>query len=183
MKRNLKYISIIIVAVIVSILAFDAIATMIFGSLGKTSESSQWNYILILYILLAIIGGSITFYKFTKIKSIATIFSAILIFGLFGFYYGGIMTDNNSQIALLTALVSAGLGILLGIRNPRFSMIIITPIATIAAYGFAFYAGTNAIALFTAFRFLGAILWGITCLSYIILTISNLFFILTNIKK
>ena len=178
----IKYIGKIVVVIVASILAFNAIATMLFGSLGKTPESSDWNYILTLYIFLASIGA-ISFAArlrliaiFAKSKSklrIFTIFKPLtagLSFALLGFYYGGSMTDNNAQVAIITAIALGVLGTVLGLKPNRLVNAAVATIATIAAYGFAFYAGTKAIALFTASQLLSGILWGIICVIYLGIT-------------
>ena len=175
MKNNLQSVIKIILTIFLSILAIDAVATMVFGSLGNTSESAEWNYILILYVFLAVLGASVTVYRFTKIQFIITILLPILSLALLGFYYGGSLTNNNSQIAIITALISGTIGVFISIKKNKIILEIITPVATIAAYGFAFYAGTNAIALFTVSRLFSAILWSIACLIYINLTVTNFF--------
>ena len=148
MKNNLQYLIKIILTIFLTILASDAVATMVFGSLGKTPESAEWNYILILYIFLAFLGASVTVYRFTKIQFIITILLPILSFALLGFYYGGSLTNNNPQIAIITAFISSTIGGFISIKKNKIILEIITPVATISAYGFAFYAGTNAIAFF-----------------------------------
>lgn len=183
MKENFKYFFKIIITTIVFILIFDAIAAMLFGSLGMTSESNRWNYVLLLYIFLAILGTSESIYNLKKSESISTIISTILGFSLLGFYYGGSITNDNFYIALSTALVSNILGVFLLKKYHAITLIIIKLIKTIAAYGFAAFTGINAMSLFTVSRFLEAILWGIVGLIYINFTVSNLFGVLTNLKK
>ena len=170
--------------VVVSILSFDAIATMIFGSLGKTQESSGWNYVLTLYIFLGSLGIISTIANTqSKLKislnfqSIPTVLSATLSFALLGFYYGGTMTDNNHQVATIAAITSGAIATILSLKQNQILGAATMPIATIAAYGFAFYAGTNAIALFAVSKLLGGIFWGIICLIYIGLTVVNFTFI------
>ncbi|MDJ0576616.1 MAG: hypothetical protein QNJ65_15785 [Xenococcaceae cyanobacterium MO_234.B1] len=185
----MKYISKIIVAVLVSILAFDAIANMVLGSLGKTPETSEWNYILILYIFLATIGViavasniKTQLKLFNRFQPLVPILSATLNCALLGFYYGGSMTNNNPQVGIITAIALGMIGTILSLKQQQIIIILTAPIATIAAYGFAFYAGTNAIALFNVSKLLGGILWGIICLIYIGITITNLSSTLSHLK-
>lgn len=183
MKNDVKNFIKIIVTVLISILAFNAIATMLFGSLGNTSESESWNYILTLYIFLAILGATIALQNFKILNLFTTILSGILSSILLGFYYGGSMTNNNSTVAIISGLL---LGIVVGflsIRQKQIMVGIFTPVTTMAAYAFAFYAGTNMISLLTASQFSDAVFWGIVCLIYIGLTTNNLLFILTKITK
>ncbi|MDJ0633790.1 MAG: hypothetical protein QNJ34_11440 [Xenococcaceae cyanobacterium MO_188.B29] len=181
MRLPIKYISKIIFVVVVSILAFDAIATMLFGSLGKTTESSEWNYILTLYIFLASLGAialianlktNLTIFKI--FKPIATVLSATLSFALLGFYYGGSTTNNNPQIAIITAIALGIVGTIFSLKYNQFIIKGVTSIASIAAYGFAFYAVTNASAYFSVANLFGGISWGIICLIYLSITINNL---------
>ena len=182
MKFPIKYIGKIVVVVVASILAFNATATMLFGSLGKTPESSDWSYILTLYIVLASIGAisfaarlrliAIIAKSKSKLK-IFTIFKLLtagLSFALLGFYYGGSVTDNNAQVAIITAIFLSILGIVLSLKSNQLVIAAVATIATIAAYGFAFYAGTKAIALFTVSQLLGGILWAIICVIYLGIT-------------
>lgn len=183
MRSDIKYFIKIILTVLISILAFNAIANMLFGSLGNTSESESWNYILTLYIFLAILGATIAFQDFKILNPFTNIVSGILSSALLGFYYGGSMTDNNSTVAIISGLLLVIVTIFLSIRKNPIIVGIFTPVTTIAAYGFAFYTGTNMISLLIASRFSDAIFWGIVCLIYIYLTTKNLLFILAKITK
>ena len=187
MRLPIKYISKIIFVVVVSILAFDAIATMLFGSLGKTPESSEWNYILTLYIFLASLGAIALIANlksnlkiFKIVKPIAAVLSATLSFALLGFYYGGSTTDNNPQIAIISAIALGIVGTILSLKYHQIIIEIVTSIASIAAYGFAFYAVTNASAYFSVSKLLGGILWGIICLIYLGISINNFTTILSK---
>ncbi|VEP17579.1 membrane hypothetical protein [Hyella patelloides LEGE 07179] len=190
MRLSISNILKIIVVVVVSILAFDAITTMLFGSLGKTTESSDWNYILTLYVFLASLGAIAIIAKiksklkiFKIFKSVAAILSATLSFALLGFYYGGITTDKNPQVAIITAIVLGTLGTVLGFQQNQIIIAVTASIASIAAYGFTFYAGINAIAQFSVSKLFGGILWGIICLIYLGITITNLTTVSSKLKS
>ena len=173
MRFPIKFILKIVVVVVVSILAFNAITTMLFGSLGKTPESSDWNYILTLYIFLASIGAIATVAKIKSKLKIFTIFKPLtggLSFALLGFYYGGSIADNNPQIATLSAIALGILGTVLSLKPALLVTAAVATITTIAAYSFAFYAGTKAIDLFTVSQLLGGILWGTICVIYLGIT-------------
>ena len=93
---------------------------------------------------------------------------------LIGFYYGGSLTNNNLQIAILAALSLAVLGTFFSLKQNQMMFAGISPIPVISAYAFAYYAGTKAIALFHVSRLSGGILWGLICLVYIWATIVNI---------
>lgn len=182
MKFSTKYFFTIAIVLIVSILALDAITTMLFGSLGKTPESSDWNYILALYIFLASLGAISLVANLEKSKlkvfqilqAIAKILSVTLSCALIGFYYGGSLTNNNLQVAIFAALALAVLGTILSLRQNQMIFAAVNPVPIISAYGFAYYAGTKAIALFYGSRLLGGILWGLICLAYLGVTMVNI---------
>ncbi len=182
MKFSPKYIFTVVIILIVSLLTLDAIATMLFGSLGKTPESSDWNYILALYVFLASLGAIASVanlkkrkFRILKIfKAIAKTLSAALSCALIGFYYGGSLTNNNLQIAILAALSLAALGTFFSLKQNQMMFVVISPIPVISAYAFAYYAGTKAIALLNVSRLSGGILWGLICLMYIWATIINI---------
>lgn len=182
MKFSTKYFLMIALVLIVSVLAVDAIANMLFGSLGKTPESSDWNYILALYIFLASLGTIALVANLEKSKlkvfqilqAIAKILSVTLSCALIGFYYGGSLTNNNLQVAIWVALALAVFGTIFSLRQNQMIFAAIAPIHIISAYAFAYYAGTKAIALFYGSRLLGGILWGLICLAYLGATMLNI---------
>jgi hypothetical protein len=176
-KTNLlKFFLSVIVALLGTIVAVNAISPMLFGSLGKTPDSSGWNYVIILNITLSAIAPLIVIsrakLKFKLINYLAEKIAFILCVALLGFYYGGIVTNNNPQVASLSAIASS---IITGIiyQKNQFIVIAILSIATVATYSFALLAGTMAISLLSASRFILGILWSAISLIYIGLTIFN----------
>ena len=186
MKLSIVKIAKTIAVAITSWWAFNAISIMLFGSLGTTPKNSDWNYILLLYVFIATIG-IVAF--IANIKSrlkiwktfsfVAAVLSVTLSFALLGFYYGGSLSDNNPQIATITAIVLGTLGTILALKKNQIVLAASMTVATIAAYGFAFYAGTNAVAYFSVSKLFGGIVWSMVCLLYIGLTINNF----TNVLK
>ena len=165
----------IFIATITTILAVNAISVMLFSSLGKTAGNSGWNYVLTLYSFLAAIG--ITYYLAIAnlVKSNwFDLISALLSGALLGFYFGGIASDKDPQIATIGAIA---LSILFGIgfwQKYQFLSVAVGFIATVAAYGFAFFAGTQSLSLFDVSTIFPGIIWGLVCLIYIAITINNL---------
>ena len=82
--------------------------------------------------------------------------------------------NNNPQIAIISAIALGTVGTILSLKYNQIIIKGVTSIASIAAYGFAFYAVTNASAYFSGAKLLGGIGWGIICLIYLGITINNL---------
>ena len=172
------------VAAVTTIVAIDAIFSMLFGSLGKTAASSGWNYVLTLYVFLAVIGIS---YYLSMVSPIQLprfcLIPTLLSGALLGFYFGGIASDKDPQVAIISAIA---LSILFGIgfwQKYRFLSVAVASIATIAAYGFAFFAGTQSLSLLSVSIILPGIIWGLVCSIYIVLTINNLAIAIKAIKS
>lgn len=143
-------------------MASHAISVMLFASLGKTSTNSGWNYVLALYIFLATIAITdyltlITSRRSNLFKLISTLLSGALL----GFYYGGIAADNNSQIAIIGAVLFSIIFALEYWRKSYFLPIIVTLIAAISAYGFAFVLITQAISLLSVAAIIPGAFWSI----------------------
>ena len=180
----------IIFLIAIGYLAFDALSIMLFNSLGTTPESSSWNYVLLLYFFIAIIGVINTLAN-TKsnlqfgnsFKPVAAILSVTLSFALLGFYYGGSISKNDPQIAAITAILLGLLGTILSLRKNQLAINASGIVATLAAYSFAFYAGTNAAAYLSLFKWFEGILWSVICWLYIQFTIANFNSVRKNYKN
>ena len=99
--------------------------------------------------------------------------STLLCGALIGFYYGGIAADKNPLVALISAIA---LGILFGLwrwLKYHFSLAIVAFTSSIAAYGFAFFSGTQALSLFSVSNNLAGIFWLAFCLIYIAIAIKS----------
>ena len=175
MRRSIaKLFLSILVAVFSTTVAINAISPMLFGSMGKTTASTSWNYILALYIVLALIAplsvvGQSEF-KHRAISCFAKHLTAILAGALLGFYYGGIRSNHNPQIALLSAIILGATMAILNGKN-QFIEIAIVSINTVATYAFALLSGVTAIILFSSSQLIEGISCAIVSLAYIGLTI------------
>lgn len=165
---NNRNILVFFFAISTIILVVDAIANLLFSSLGKTATNIGWSYVLTLYIFLAAIG--ITHYLSTRVKLTSNFFQTIttlLCGALIGFYYGAIAADRNPQVAMISAIA---LSILFGFGQwlrYRFLLAIVALTSKIAAYGFAFFSGTQALSLLSVSKTLPGIFWLALSLIYI----------------
>lgn len=178
-KTRSQFILSIIVTILSIILAFNTIMPMVLSSLGKTPESRGWYYVVVLYIFLGMIGllkaiASIT-RKSSLMRRNLNQITVILSFALLGFYYGGINTDNNPQIAITSAIALGIIGGIISWQGNQLLAIVMAPIAIVAAYGFAFYTGLQAIELYTVSQLRQSIFWAGISLLYIGLTLMHLY--------
>lgn len=86
-------ITLIFIALLSAIIAFQAISQMSFGVLGRTPEESAWSYTVALFVSLGIAGICTAirgmFHRNEILQRIATTLSGATSGALLGFYYGG----------------------------------------------------------------------------------------------
>ena len=146
---------------------------MLFASLGKTPTNSGWNYVLTLYSFMAAISLSAYFATLLKQpKNLWQLICSLFSGALLGFYYGGVATDNNPQIATVSAIVLSVVFALGYWQQSDLFSLLITIIASIAAYGLAFFLGTQALSLLSVTAILSGSLWGVFCVVYLILALN-----------
>lgn len=139
---------------ILGLVAFHAFSHMFFGGLGTIRDDPAWGFVLALQISLAIAGGMTglqwTIHQhFDRIpawlRHLVMILGMMAICALIGFFYGGDLTQNNPQVAIVSAVIFGVLGIILGLKSgPRWLIAGLTLVGAIAAYGFFVLAGTHA---------------------------------------
>ncbi|EDX70868.1 Pentapeptide repeat protein [Coleofasciculus chthonoplastes PCC 7420] len=176
------------VALIVALLAVDAIAHTIFGALGQILGGSTWAYILALYISLGMAGAGSGVRKITVTKSsvgqIATVISGTASGALLSFFYAGTTTDNNPQIATAAAVLGGIVAAIVSFNvRSRFVAIAITVAGTVAGYGFAFLGGTSAIAYLSVQKLMGGVIWSCLSVSFLWLTMHSLILAIREIKE
>ena len=147
---------------------------MLFASLGKTPTNSGWNYVLAFYIFLAAIATTAYLAHILKRYShLLQLFSSLLSGALLGFYYGGVATNNNPQFAAASAVFLSFIFAFAHWRKYSYLSVVVKIIATISAYGFAYFLGTQTIYLLSVNSIISGALWSIFCVTYL--------FIATNI--
>ncbi|MBE9126494.1 MULTISPECIES: pentapeptide repeat-containing protein [unclassified Coleofasciculus] len=183
-----QFITVVGVAVVVALLAVDAIARMIFGSLGRTPGEPAWAYILALYISMGIAGVGSGIRGITGTKSIAgriaTVMSGTASGALLGFFYGGSTTGNNPQIATAAAVLGGMVMAVISFRaRNRLVAVAVSVAGAVAGYGFAFLVGTIAIAFLSVQKLVGGVVWGILSLGFLRLTMNSLTFVARDIRS
>ena len=181
------YIRITTVAIAVGslIVTLHAVSMMMFASLGQTSSSDSWGYIITLQIVLAIIGIAGYLINLANLPLVAKIgnFIAVSLCGvLLGFYYGGTYTDNNSQAAVASAIAFGIIFNLLYRWQKQIVLTVVVAIASLCAYGFALMRGAAAINLIAGSLIIPGIIWGCICLVYLGLAVYNMAIALKKIK-
>lgn len=182
-----QFITLVMVAMVVALLAADAISRMIFGSLGKTAAEPAWSYILALGISLAIAGAFSGVRAMTGAKSlagrVATTVSGSASGALLGFFYAGSSTNNNPQIAIAGAVIG---GVVMAIAIFRvhggFVALAVAVAGAVAGYGFAFFVGTMAIAYLSTQKLVWAVFLGTLSIGYIWLTMNSLTLAIKEIR-
>lgn len=162
------------VAAISLLVVGHAIYRLVFAALGQTPADQAWGFVIALYVSLGIAGaasGLRLCLPWTQqiAKSISGIASAALV----GFFYVGSATGNQSEWAILGAVLS---GLLMGtvkLWRPT-AAIAISVAGSVAAYGFAFLIGATALAFLSTHHFGGGLLLGSLCILFLWLTINSL---------
>lgn len=148
---------------------FHAVSTMLLGSLGTVPGNAAWPYVLALYIALTIAATS------SGLQTLRLPFTSLtqrLTGGatgaLLGFFYGGIWTDNNPAIAVISAVGVGVLGLLLVRRwFAPLSATILSALGAIAAYGLAFGLWTTASSYLTTGIWGWGLTWGLVAWVYL----------------
>lgn len=185
-RSSYNRIMLIAIAVASLIVTLHAVSMMMFASLGQTSSSDRWGYIITLQIVLAIIG--IAVYLSNSIDPLPLIakignFIAVTLCGvLIGFYYGGTYTDNNSQAAVVSAIAVGIVFNLLYRWQKHIVSTVVMAIAGVCGYGFALIRGIAAINLIAGALLIPGIIWGCICLIYLGLAVYNMAIALKKIK-
>ncbi|MEL6457080.1 MAG: pentapeptide repeat-containing protein [Cyanobacteria bacterium J06621_15] len=160
----------ITIAFISTIIFFHAVSQMVFGVIERTPESPVWVYAIALLISLAITGTASTVMSLVNRNNKKILYRILIIISgaasgaVLGFFYGGTAGGGkNPQIAIMSAILA---GLIMAISSFSFQKGFITITlsigGTVANYGFAFLAGTRAIAFLNTQNFF----WGF-CLSFI----------------
>ena len=162
------------IAGITVVLLGHAITELLFAVLGKTPANKNWNYALALYILLGLSGMAGVVWSMTKSttwQKLGLLAASILSGVLVGFYYGGIGSGGNSQIALLSAIAIAFLAAILTWWQPELLASSLKISTVICAYGFAMTAGIYSISAITSGAWLLGLIMSGTCFLFLVLTL------------
>ncbi len=168
-------ITLIFIAFLTAIIAFQAISQMSFGVLGRTPEESAWSYTVALFVSLGIAGifaairGMI--HRNEILQRIATTLLGATSGALLGFYYGGSSQNNNPQIAVMSSAIACLIMAIISfyITKP-YMRVTVAALGFIAAYGFAFLIWSLAVAYLSTQNLILASILSIFALSAIVLT-------------
>lgn len=184
-KKSSRFAILTAIASASILITCNAISVMVFGSLGKTADNNGWSYVVTLCIVLATTGLTAYLANFKEfrsrlLKSTCLLVSVLLGGALLGFYYGGTVSNNNPEVATISAIA---LSLIFGIcARKQYQIISVASafISALAAYGFSLYAGTQGIASLSASINLWGVIWSIACLVYIAIALENF---LTGVNK
>jgi len=166
----------VLIAIAVFLLVGHAFSHLVSSCLGQTPSDKAWNYVVGLLISLGI-GGACA-----AIQTPSATWNQRLILlsgaatgAVTGFYYGGLLDGKNPQTAVAGAIAGALLVLLITWRWPsRLWTIALRLSGAIAAYGWFFLVGANALGcLNTGHWLLGLVLGGLAFL-YLWLTARSL---------
>lgn len=189
MGQTPKYfIPLIFIALVVAVVAINAVIRTIFGALGRTPAESAWSFVLALYSSLGIAGVCSGVRVIISTQSIiwriATTLSAAASGALLSFFYAGSSTDNNPKIAIAAAVLG---GIVMAVASFLFRRGLLPVAVSIAGavtgYGFAFLIGTIASACFSTQNWILGILWGSLSIAYLWLTMNSLILGIQQIRE
>lgn len=134
-----------VITVIVMIATFQAISQMLFAVMGLTPDDDLWKYALALITSLAIAMIFAAIRHWLEYRRIATILSGAASSTLLGFYYGGVFSNKNLQIAAMSAAISAIIIALCSYLGSGLVAIAVSVAGCIASYGLTFFVGVWAI--------------------------------------
>ncbi len=134
-----------VITLIVMIAAFHAMSQMLFAVMGLTPDDDLWKYVLALIISLAIAVIFAAMRHWLEHRRIATILSGAASSALLGFYYGGVFSNKNLQIAAITAAISAIIIAVFSYLGSGLVAIAVSVAGCIASYGLTFFVGVWAI--------------------------------------
>ncbi|NER84781.1 MAG: pentapeptide repeat-containing protein [Leptolyngbya sp. SIO1D8] len=143
-RQQLAISAILLVSAVM--LMLHAISSMVFGALGQLPGRPAWPYVVALYIALAIAATStgIQTIPFCYTRPFQRLMGAS-VGALVGFFYGGVLTEENLISAIVSAVFLGILGLWLTWRVHQTRMMaLLTLMGAIATYGFAFVLGTTA---------------------------------------
>jgi uncharacterized protein YjbI with pentapeptide repeats len=173
------FISLRITAFIVLFVVFPAISEMGFGVLGNTPEIPAWSYTQALVASLAIsaLGTGLRriFPEKSNLENVITTISGVASAALIGFYYGGIMQNNNPQVAVISALIASIIAaILCFIFTNGLMRVTVAVAGFICSYGLAFLISSLAFTYLSTQNYLFGSIWGILTLILLALTMRSL---------
>lgn len=184
-KKSSRFAILTAIASASILITSNAISVMVFGSLGKTTDNNGWNYVVALCIVLATTGltaylGNFKGYKLKVFRSACLFISKLLGGAILGFYYGGTASNNNPQVAIISAISISLIFAICAWQKYQIITVAAAFISALTAYGFSLYAGTQGIASLSTSVNLWGIIWSIACLVYIAIALENF---LTGVSK
>ncbi|MBD2411690.1 hypothetical protein FACHB389_23765 [Nostoc calcicola FACHB-389] len=173
------FISLRITAFIVLFVVFPAISEMGFGVLGNTPEIPAWSYTQALVASLAIsgLGAGLRriFPEKSNLENLITTISGVASSALIGFYYGGIIENNNPQVAVISASIAAIIAaILCFIFTNGLMWVTVAVAGFICSYGLAFLISSLAFTYLSTKNYLFGSIWGVLTLILLALTMRSL---------
>jgi Pentapeptide repeats (8 copies) len=173
------FIGLRITGLIILLITFPAISQMGFGVLGNTPETPTWSYIVALVISLAIsgLGASFrrTFVDLPILERIITALSGTASAALIGFYYGGIIQNNNPQFAAISAFVASIFAAILCLKLRNYWILVMISVAGfICGYALSFIISSVAFAYLSTQNYIIGGIWGIVTVVLLSLTMRSL---------
>jgi uncharacterized protein YjbI with pentapeptide repeats len=165
-----QIILLVVFAVAVGLFVGDPVTRLVFSSVDQTPENRTWGFVVVLYVVLCLAGAGMALKAMVKsnLGKFAGTFSGMLSGALLGFYYAGIFSDKNPQIAVAGAVTGALVMLFAtSLLKSKVLSIAIATGGTVAAYGTAFLIAAKASACFSTKSFIWGIILSLLSLIYI----------------
>ncbi len=184
-----QLISILFTIAIVFFLLGDVLGRLIFNAQGEVPGSRSWSFVILLYTVLMVAGlaAGITAIcgKTDALGKVAIAVSSILSGAIVGFFYLGVLTNNNPIAALAGMLAGGSLMYFVNSQwHSQLAKIGIAAAAAITAYGATFVLSAIASSFFSVeIIFPWGIVFTLLSLVYFWLALVSFFHVIFQVQQ
>ena len=165
------------IAIAIALLSIQAVLDSGFGGVGKTPGDRGWSFVVALLVTLSLagMGAGLKALASGRLGWVAGAISGIASGAFLGFYYAGIATDKNPQIAVVGAVLG---GVLMVPATGKFGnrvwlQLVVAVAGAIFGYGFALLMGVRALAYANVGEVVNTTIFGLACLLYLGFTLES----------